>query len=247
MERGRDPRDAFWDSQIFSQPMSSMPGYIYLIRMADGVYKVGRTTQEYGPNLGRLQSYPKDSTVVYIRTCEHDIVVVERYIIRAFRTTFGKHPRGNEYFVGSEPEMIRIINTKIDKFHDVDAKHLSFMPIIDEKDEDTLRRLVDQPLDSLGRPMTMASLVFHARNMYFMRDMITRKNVGIVRVNKSDGRLVVELFEVFREYRGRRYGIEMTKHLYKLLNDYYPECTKGLLVSESNNGFWEKVGVIQPQ
>ncbi len=217
-----------------------MPGYIYLIMMADGVYKVGRTEQEFGPNLRRLKSYPKDATIVYTRTCEHDVVLVERYIVQAFRVTFGKHPRGNEYFVGPESDMIRIINLKIDKFHDVDARWLVFRPLVDEKDEAILRRLVDQPLDSLGRPMTMASLVFHARNMYFIHDMTSRMNVGIVRVSKSNDKLVVEIFEVFREYRGRRYGIEMAKHLRGLVTNYYPECTKGLLVRESMNGFWEK-------
>jgi hypothetical protein len=33
-----------------------MPGYIYLIMMADGVYKVGRTQQDYGLRLSRLDS-----------------------------------------------------------------------------------------------------------------------------------------------------------------------------------------------
>jgi len=217
-----------------------MPSYIYLVKMADSVYKVGRTDQEFGPNLRRLQSYPKDSTVVYTRTCEHDVVIAEGHIVQAFREAFGKHPRGNEYFVGSEPEMVRLINSKIDGFHDVDVRWLAFSPVVGENDEETLRRLVDQPLDSLGRPMTMASLVFHAMNMYFMHDMITRKNVGIVKVSKSEGRLIVEIFEVFREYRGRRYGIEIAKKLTELAHRYYPECIRGLCVRGSGGGFWDE-------
>jgi hypothetical protein len=90
-----------------------MPGYIYLIQMADGVYKVGRTQQEYGTHLKRLKSYPADSSIVYTRKVQGDVVCIEHRIIETFRKKFGKHPRGNEYFIGRESEMIDIIHAEI--------------------------------------------------------------------------------------------------------------------------------------
>lgn len=86
-----------------------MPGYIYLIMMADGVYKVGRTRQDYGTHLKRLKSYPADSIIIYVRKTD-DECEVERRIIDTFVKKFGKHPRGFEYFIGDECEMIRIID-----------------------------------------------------------------------------------------------------------------------------------------
>jgi len=87
-----------------------MPGYIYLLMMADGVYKVGRTEQEYGTHLKRLKSYPADSQIVYVRKVQYDLLSLENHIIDIFKNEFGKHPRGNEYFVGDENRMIEIIN-----------------------------------------------------------------------------------------------------------------------------------------
>jgi hypothetical protein len=85
-----------------------MPGYIYLLMMADGVYKVGRTEQEYGTQLKRLRAYPADSVIVSVQKVR-DGVVVEREVIRRCRVAFGDHPRGREYFTGPEKELIKII------------------------------------------------------------------------------------------------------------------------------------------
>lgn len=87
-----------------------MPGYIYMIMMADGVYKVGRTQQDHGTYLKRLKSYPPDSQIVYIRRVQGDVMIIEAEIIEIFRNEFGKHPRGNEYFKGDENRMIEIIH-----------------------------------------------------------------------------------------------------------------------------------------
>ncbi len=86
-----------------------MPGYIYLIMMADGVYKVGRTFQEYGPRLNRFTAYPGDSELVYVRKCE-DANKFETLILRKCRERFGCHRRGSEYFEGPENEFISIID-----------------------------------------------------------------------------------------------------------------------------------------
>jgi hypothetical protein len=88
-----------------------MPGYIYLIMMADGVYKVGRTQQEYGTHLKRLKAYPADSSIVYTRKVANEIQC-EKEVLRVFRREFGTHPRGHEYFKGDEERMIEIINEK---------------------------------------------------------------------------------------------------------------------------------------
>jgi hypothetical protein len=90
--------------------------YIYLIMMADGVYKVGRTEQDFGLDLKRFKSYPRDSTVVFVRMCsEFDVIRYEAQILKKFREEFGKHPRGAEYFIkGPEGPMIRMINEIMD-------------------------------------------------------------------------------------------------------------------------------------
>jgi hypothetical protein len=87
-----------------------MPGYIYLIMMADGVYKVGRTQQDYGNYLKRLKSYPPDSQIVYVRKVQGDVLAIETEIIEMFRNEFGKHIRGNEFYLGDENRMIEIIH-----------------------------------------------------------------------------------------------------------------------------------------
>jgi|LakMenEpi03Aug12_release.lakeMendotaPanAssembly.Ray.scaffolds.fasta_scaffold23575_3 hypothetical protein len=89
--------------------------YIYLIMMADGVYKIGRTEQEYGTQLKRLKSYPADSVIVYVRKVQNDLLSLENHIIDIFRNEFGKHPRGNEYFIGDENRMIEIINGSVNQ------------------------------------------------------------------------------------------------------------------------------------
>ena len=90
-----------------------MPGYIYLIMMADGVYKVGRTHQDYGPHLKRLKAYPGDSIIVTVQKVL-DGGVVEKEVLRRCRDAFGDHPRGHEYFNGTEREFIKIIYECID-------------------------------------------------------------------------------------------------------------------------------------
>jgi hypothetical protein len=85
-----------------------MPGYIYLIMMADGVYKVGRTQQDYGTHIKRLKDYPGDSVIAMILKI-HDDVVVEKEVLRRCRLAFGVHPRGLEYFKGPEDEFMKII------------------------------------------------------------------------------------------------------------------------------------------
>lgn len=85
-----------------------MPGYIYLIMMADGVFKVGRTQQEYGNSLKRLKAYPGDSVITMVMKVR-DEVVVEKEVLRRCRLAFGVHPRGLEYFRGPEDEFMKII------------------------------------------------------------------------------------------------------------------------------------------
>jgi hypothetical protein len=87
-----------------------MPGYIYLIRMADDVYKVGRTFQEFNPRLRRFEAYPGDSELVFVIKCPEDRhVTFERLIIQEFRARYGDHRRGAEYFVGDESQMVQTI------------------------------------------------------------------------------------------------------------------------------------------
>jgi len=90
-----------------------MPGYIYLIMMADGVYKVGRTQQDYGTHLKRLKAYPGDSVIVTAQKV-WDEVVVENEVLRRCREAFGCHIRGREFFIGPEKELIKIIYECID-------------------------------------------------------------------------------------------------------------------------------------
>lgn len=88
-------------------------GYIYLLEMADGVYKVGRTSQEIGPRIKRMSGYPGDSRLVMIRWSDQT-ETHERKIVICFNSLFGRHLRGLEYFVGDEAKMINIINSTID-------------------------------------------------------------------------------------------------------------------------------------
>ena len=101
-----DPRPNFFSQESVKR----MPGYIYLIMMADGVYKVGRTTQDYGNHLKRLKSYPADSQIAYVRRTNGDVVQLEKDIIAKFRDEFGTHPRGREYFVGNDTRMMQVID-----------------------------------------------------------------------------------------------------------------------------------------
>lgn len=92
-----------------------MPGYIYLVMMADGVYKVGRTQQDYGLDLKRFKAYPRDATIVFVRECsELDVNRFETKILKTLKEELGKHPRGSEYFVGSSRFMILTINDILD-------------------------------------------------------------------------------------------------------------------------------------
>ena len=87
-----------------------MPGYIYLIMMADGVYKVGRTEQSYGMNLQRFKKYPADSIVAFVRKYNGNLPELEKMIINEFHQRFKKHIRGHEYFTGVEDDMINVIH-----------------------------------------------------------------------------------------------------------------------------------------
>jgi hypothetical protein len=58
-------------------------GYIYLLEMADGVYKVGRTGQEIGPRIKRMSGYPGDSRLVIIRWSDQN-EIHERKIVKYF-------------------------------------------------------------------------------------------------------------------------------------------------------------------
>ena len=86
-------------------------GHIYLLKMADGVYKAGRTE-----NLTqRLSSYPRDALIIYIRKCPRESVAeTERLVLAGLRTNFTSHNRGAEYFTGNENDMIHTINSIID-------------------------------------------------------------------------------------------------------------------------------------
>ena len=95
-----------------------MVSYIYLIMMADGVYKVGRTQQDCGLRLSRFDSYPRDSMIIYIRMFEHDIHLLEANLIREFKKEFGSHQRGREYFTGDQGKMVAIINSSIQNHMD---------------------------------------------------------------------------------------------------------------------------------
>lgn len=93
--------------------------YIYLVRMADGVYKVGRTEQDFGLDLKRFRAYPRDATVIFIRTCsELDVTRYETQILRTLKDTCGFHPRGKEYVLPKGPRvvscLVRIINDIMD-------------------------------------------------------------------------------------------------------------------------------------
>lgn len=99
--------------QIIFSGHGRMGGYIYLVCMADGVYKVGRTFHKAGPRIRRLEDYPGDSRTVYVRWCD-DEIVTETRILKKCRTEFGPHLRGKEYFVGPEKRLIDIISQEID-------------------------------------------------------------------------------------------------------------------------------------
>jgi hypothetical protein len=85
------------------------PGHVYLIKMADCVYKVGRSEAI----MKRMGQYPRDSTIIYIRKCS-SVAETERLIIASFRTNFTCHSRGTEYFTGCESDMICTINSIVD-------------------------------------------------------------------------------------------------------------------------------------
>jgi hypothetical protein len=101
-----------------------MPGYIYLLRMADGVYKVGRTNQAYGMNIQRFKSYPADSTVCLVRKYNGKLPELEKFILVEFRRRFKQHPRGYEYFTGSEDNMINVIHESFLHTRDIDFQDI---------------------------------------------------------------------------------------------------------------------------
>ena len=99
-----------------------MPGYIYLIMMSDRVYKVGRTQQGWGMNLTRFKSYPSDAQIAFVRKYNGNLVDLEKMILLDFRQRFKQHPRGHEYFTGSEDDMINVIHEAFFRARDKDAR-----------------------------------------------------------------------------------------------------------------------------
>ena len=101
-----------------------MPGYIYLIMMADGVFKVGRTNQACGMNIQRFKAYPADSTVCLVRKYNGKLPELERLILIEFGKQFKKHPRGYEYFTGREDDMINVIHESFLHTRDIDFQDI---------------------------------------------------------------------------------------------------------------------------
>lgn len=93
-------------------------GYIYALKAADGVIKVGRTSQEYGPSLRRLRAYPGDSVLLYVRVSECEDLM-ESKILKRLRELYGPHPRGAEYFSAPEDEVIAVIEQVFEVWRDV--------------------------------------------------------------------------------------------------------------------------------
>uniref|UniRef100_UPI003523DFF8 GIY-YIG nuclease family protein n=1 Tax=Salmonella enterica TaxID=28901 RepID=UPI003523DFF8 len=87
-----------------------MGGHIYLIMMADKVYKIGMTQQTYGLKLDRFKSYPADATLIFVRRYGGKLAELEKMILVEFRKRFVQHTRGYEYFTGNEDEMVNVIN-----------------------------------------------------------------------------------------------------------------------------------------
>ena len=113
-----------WYQKKSQERVKRMPGYIYLIMMADGVYKVGRTEQPCGMNLQRFKKYPADSMVAFVRKYNGNLPELEKMIITEFHQKFKKHIRGHEYFTGVEDYMINVINESFLRVRDNAARDI---------------------------------------------------------------------------------------------------------------------------
>jgi hypothetical protein len=98
-----------------------MPGYIYMIMMADNVFKIGMTKQQYGLKLERFKSYPVDANLIFVRRYGGKLPELEKMILVEFRKRFIQHTRGSEYFTGNEDEMVNVINNTFMYIRDRDA------------------------------------------------------------------------------------------------------------------------------
>ncbi len=87
--------------------------YIYLLRLREfiktneKIYKLGRTTQI---GLNRINQYPKGSEIIIFRKCS-DCCKMENILIKLFKNKY-RHctDYGNEYFEGTEKDMLFDIN-----------------------------------------------------------------------------------------------------------------------------------------
>ena len=102
----------------FQGSFKAMPGHIYALKAADGIIKVGRTAQEYGPSLRRLRAYPGDSVLLYVRISECEDLM-ESKILKRLRELYGDHPRGLEWFSAPEDEVIRVIESVFELWTEV--------------------------------------------------------------------------------------------------------------------------------
>jgi len=83
------------------------------LKAADGIIKVGRTAQEYGPSIRRLRAYPGD---VRVSECED---LMESKILKRLRELYPRHSRGLEYVDAPEDEVIAVIESVFDLWRDV--------------------------------------------------------------------------------------------------------------------------------
>jgi len=102
-------------------------GFIYLLRTreciktGENVYKIGKSKKEFGE---RFSQYPKQSQM-HLHLWVEDIDLFEMQMIDIYNKVFKKRGEfGNEYFEGSQKEMINLIfcyfnsnnnNTKTDE------------------------------------------------------------------------------------------------------------------------------------
>ena len=116
-------------------------GYIYCLKAADGVIKVGRTSQEYGPSLRRLRAYPGDSVLLYTRISECEDLM-ESKILKRLREMYGAHPRGAEWFEADSDEVIGVIENVFDLWNDVreHLKEVLYVPVNPEFAREVFRK-----------------------------------------------------------------------------------------------------------
>jgi hypothetical protein len=121
METGKTHPPTLLQCAPFPQydfPSKFRMGYIYALKAADGIIKVGRTSQEYGPSLRRLKAYPGDSVLLYVRFSECEDLM-ESKILKRLRDLYTGHARGAEWFKGDTDEVIRVIESVFDLWRNV--------------------------------------------------------------------------------------------------------------------------------